>query len=167
MLGSTTLSLIFFILAAGLFFSNPIEVFTKASSPTLWLLIVIIMLGVIVGNIRFIAMSTMMTILFDDQHRDKANGAFGIANGLAFSVVSIFSGLTIGQLGMGWAIIFTLIASFISIIHLLTISFPKEHLDYHHEEHKKIDLAGTIKIVSSIGGLFALIFFSMFNNFLG
>lgn len=167
MLGSTTLSFVLYIVTALLFFSHPIEVFTKASNPILWVLIITIMLAVVVWNIRNIAMSTMMTLLFDDEHRDKANGTLGISNGIAFWVVSIFSWLTVWQLGMWWAIIFTLIASLISIIHLLTITFPKEHLDYHHEEHKKIDLMGTIKIIGSIGWLFALIFFSMFNNFLG
>lgn len=167
MLGSTSISFFLYLCAAAVFFTHPIDVFTRSGSLILWVLIIIIMLAVVVGNIRMIAMSTMMTLLFDDEHRDKANGMFGIANGIAFWIVSVFSGLTIGQLGMGWAILFTLIASFISIVHLTWISFPEEKLTHHEEKHKKVDIMGTIKIIGSIGGLFALIFFSMFNNFLG
>ncbi|MDD2907449.1 MAG: MFS transporter [Candidatus Gracilibacteria bacterium] len=168
MIGSTGVSLLFFIISAIIFFSFPLEIFTKSNSILLWLLIIAIMFGVIIGNIRMITMSTMMTLLFDDNNRDKANGVLGIANGLAFGIVSVFSGLTIGFLGMGWAIIITIIASLLGIFHLLFLNFPKEDFSHQKEEGgKKIDLIGTIKVISGISGLFGLIFFSMFNNFLG
>ncbi len=166
MLGSTSVALFFFLVSGGIFFITPLETFSSITSFPLWLLIICIMLWVIIGNIRMIAMSTMMTLLFDDKNRDKANGFLWMANGLAFWIVSVFSGLTIGFLWMWWAIWMTLFASFLWIIHLLFLTFPKEDFSHHITEWSKIDIMGTIKIISGISGLFWLIFFSMFNNFL-
>lgn len=166
MLGSTSVALFFFLVSGGIFFITPLETFSSITSFPLWLLIICIMLWVIIGNIRMIAMSTMMTLLFDDKNRDKANGFLWMADGLAFWIASVFSGLTIGFLWMGWAIWMTLFASFLWIIHLLFLTFPKEDFSYHITEWSKIDIIGTIKIISGISGLFWLIFFSMFNNFL-
>lgn len=167
MIWSTWVALLFFSISAIIFFSFPLEVFTISSSIYLWLLIIAIMFWVIIWNIRNIAMSTMITLLFDDSNRDKANGILWIANGLAFWIVSVFSWLTIWFLWMWWAIIITIIASLIWIFHLLFLSFPIENFDHQIEEWwKKIDLIWTIKVISWITWLFGLIFFSMFNNFL-
>lgn len=166
MLVSTWGAFSLFLLSGVIFLSQPIENFTTITSFSLWGLIICIMLWVIIGNIRMIAMSTMMTLLFDDEHRDKANWLLWIANGLAFGIVSVFSGLTIWFLWMGWAILITLFANLIGIIHLLFLIFPKEDFSHHSIEWKKIDIIGTIKIISGISGLFGLIFFTMFNNFL-
>lgn len=89
-------------------------------------------------------------------------------NGLVFTVVSVFSGLIIGRLGMDWAIGISMTVTLLVILHLLSLSFPPEsHLDDRHEDDKKIDIRGTIRIIAGISGLFAMIFFAMFNNFLG
>lgn len=166
MLGSTGIAFLFFLLAGVIFFLNPAENFTSLTSIPLWLLMIAILVWVIIGNIRMIAMSTMMTLLFDDESRDKANGLLGMANGIAFGVVSVFSWLTIGFLWMWWAIGITLLVSVLGIIHLLFLTFPKEETLENASEQKKVDLKGTIKIISGISGLFGLIFFSLFNNFL-
>jgi DHA3 family multidrug efflux protein-like MFS transporter len=42
------------------------------------------MLGVVVGNIRMITLSTSVTLLFDEDKRDKANGLVGMTNGITF-----------------------------------------------------------------------------------
>lgn len=76
--------------------------------------------------------------------------------------------MLIGQLGMIWAVGIAVIVTLAIIIHLYTLHFPPEaHLDEQHEDDKKIDLRGTIRIILSIPGLFAMIFFAMFNNFIG
>lgn len=166
MLSSTIASFFFFSLAGGIYFSAPEWVFQNISSPYLWFFAVAVLFWVIVWNIRMIAMSTMMTLLFDDEHRDKANGMLWVANGIAFWIVSVLSWLVIGFLWMWWAIIFTLIASCLWILHLIFLSFPKEDFSQHQEDWKKVDIKGTIKIISGISWLFGLIFFTMFNNFL-
>lgn len=167
MLTSTSWALFFFLLSWFLYYIFPLDEFTHSWSVVLWWLIIFIMFWVIIWNIRMIAMSTMMTILFDDKSRDKANWVLWIANGLAFWIVSVFSWLTIWFLGMWWAIAITIISSILWIIHLLFLTFPQEDFSHHHIEWKKIDIKWTIKIISWIGWLFGLIFFSMFNNFLG
>lgn len=166
MLLSTLISFFFFVVAGFIYAFAPEWVFQNFSSWYLWIFVVVILLWVIVGNIRMIAMSTMMTLLFSDETRDKANWMLGVANGIAFWIVSVLSWLVIGFLWMWWAIMFTLIASFLCIVHLTFLHFPKEDFSHHHEEWKKIDIKGTIKIIWSISWLFGLIFFTMFNNFL-
>ena len=115
-----------------------------------------------------IALSTVVTMLIDEDKRDKANGQIGMVNGLTFSVVSVFSGLIIGRLGMDWALIIGIISMLIVILHLFILHFPHEtHLDDRHEDEKKVDIRGTIRVIAGISGLFAMIFFAMWNNFLG
>lgn len=167
MLISTCVSFIFFIIAWITFYITPIKDFSNFWDFHLWLLIIEIMIGVIVWNIRMIALSTIVTLIFDYTDRDKANWLVWIANWIAFWVVSVFSWLVIWQLGMWWAILFTIIASFLSILHLTWITFPLEKLDLEEHTEKNVDILWTIKIIWSIWWLYWLIFFSMFNNFLG
>lgn len=69
---------------------------------------------------------------------------------------------------MGYAILMSIFVSLLVLIHLLLLSFPPEPILIENQHTKKsIDMRGTIRIVASISGLFGLIFFSMFNNFLG
>lgn len=59
-------------------------------------------------------------------------------------------------------------ATLLVILHLLSLPFPAEtHLDDRHKDDKKIDIRGTIQTIAGISGLFGMIFFAMFNNFLG
>ncbi len=167
MILSNFLSFCFYLLAAGILFAFPLEIFSDKKEPLLWLFVGLIMMGVVVGNIRMITLSTSVTLLFDENNRDKANGLVGMANGITFWVVSVFSGLTIGQLGIKWAVIFTIIALFLSLIHLFFIKFSQDVIASELEEwEKKVDLKWTVKIILSISGLSALIFFTLFNNFL-
>lgn len=77
-----------------------------------------------------IALSTLVTILVDEGSRDKANGQVGMVNGLVFTVVSVFSGLIIGRLGMDWAVGIGIVLTLLIILHLLTLTFPREeHLE--------------------------------------
>jgi DHA3 family multidrug efflux protein-like MFS transporter len=74
----------------------------------------------------------------------------------------------IGQLGMIWAVGIGMVVMLAVITHLLILHFPAEpHLDERHDDDKKVDIRGTICIILSIPGLMAMIFFAMFNNFLG
>lgn len=69
---------------------------------------------------------------------------------------------------MAWALAFTLIASILSLLHLIPLSFPQEpHKLLEGKAEKKVDLAGTIAMISGISGLWAMIIFAMWNNFLG
>ena len=46
--------------------------------------IVVAMVVVITENIRSIALMTMVTVLFEADRRDKANGLVGTASGVSF-----------------------------------------------------------------------------------
>jgi DHA3 family multidrug efflux protein-like MFS transporter len=168
MLASSLTSLFFYSISFAMLLTLPESTWTDMWNPWLWLFILVSILGVVVSNIRMIALSTIVTILIPEGERDRANGQVGAVNGLVFTVVSVFSGILIGQLGMVWAVGIVIILTVSVIIHLLTLTFPAEsHLDDRHEDEKKIDLRGTIRIIAGISGLFGMIFFAMFNNFLG
>jgi MFS transporter, DHA3 family, multidrug efflux protein len=97
----------FALFSAALFVYNavPAASFTDGRSPLLWLFIVLTLTGAIVGNLRGIAISTLVTIRVPAGERDKANGLVGTANGVAFLVASILSGITIGFLGISGMLI--------------------------------------------------------------
>ncbi len=50
------------------------------------------MLGVIAGNLRGIALPTLVTLLVPENVRDRANGLVGTASGVSFLVTSVISG---------------------------------------------------------------------------
>lgn len=170
MMLSSIFSLVLYILACAIFVVTPREVFTNASSVSLWAFIVLALVGAIAGNLRGIALSTLVTIMVAEDVRDKANGMVGTANGIAFLGASIFSGLVIGYLGIVWMLGIAIGVTLLVIAHLATLAIPdfaKKDGDATDEQHGKVDIRGTIRVVKSVPGLFALIFFHTFNNFLG
>jgi len=99
MLLSSICSFFLYLLASIIFVSTPPAVFADPSSVTLWIFIVLALVGAIAGNLRGITLSTLVTILIPEEGRDKANGLVGTANGIAFLAASLFSGLVVGFLG--------------------------------------------------------------------
>ena len=65
----------------------------------------VILFGAVIENMRNIALSTTVTLLVPDERHANANGLVGTVQGLAFIVTSVFSGLAIGLLGMGWTLV--------------------------------------------------------------
>jgi len=178
MLLSSTVSLLLYAIAGFIFVTTPYEVFRDASSVTLWVFIVLTLVGAIFGNLRAIALSTLVTILVREDERDKANGLVGTANGVAFLGASIFSGLAVGYLGMFWVLVIAVVVSVLVIAHLATLTIPDlpkkirhahdgEPEHEHDHDHQGIDVPGTIRAIRLVPGLFGLIFFHTFNNFLG
>ncbi|HEU4511242.1 MAG TPA: MFS transporter [Pyrinomonadaceae bacterium] len=172
MLISSIVSIVLYALAFALFVSTPTEVFTNASSARLWIFIVLSLLGAIIGNLRGIALMTLVTIMVEEGIRDKANGLVGTANGIAFLGASIFSGLVIGYLGISWMLVIAIVLTLVVIIHLMTLSIPAYAKGNTDENGKpkgaeSVDVRGTIRAIQLVPGLFGLIFFHTFNNFLG
>ncbi len=159
-------SLFLYLLAYIIFVSWPPSVFTDSASVILWVFIILALFGAIAGNLRAIALPTLVTILIPLEERDKANGLVGTVNGVAFLVASIFSGLAIGFLGVYWMLIFAIGLTAIALVHLSTLSIPEKEIVLTHQTNS-IDIRGTIKALRLVPGLFALIFFNTFNNFLG
>lgn len=167
MLISSAASLVWFSLGTLLYFTTPPEQFTDYTSPALWVLIVVLMLGSVAGNLRMIALVTLVRGLFTE-NRDKANGLIGAVNGLSFSATSILSGLAIGFYGMDVALLAALAATAVALVHLFFVRV-EEPVVIHTEESAPgfSDIRKTIAIVTLVPGLFGLIFFTTFNNFLG
>lgn len=166
MLYSSIISFIFFTLGTILYFSVPEGTFGYPQNFMLWALVCLLMVGTVAGNLRTIALSTTVTMLFADD-RDKANGLVGMIKGVGFSLTSVLSGITIGFYGMDVALMAACVATFIALIHLTFVSLPEPEIVHTEERPKTMDLRGTIAIVIAIPGLMGLIFFNTFNNFLG
>lgn len=167
---SSAISLAFYAVALGLYLVVDKTVFTDPTSVTLWAFIVLLMCGVIAGNIRTIAMPTLVTILIPEDRRDKANGLVGSASGVSFLVTSALSGLLVAWNGMLGVLVLSVVILALSIVHLWRITVPEKgvvHVEGQEPLEKKVDLKGTIKLVRGVPGLMALILFSTFNNFLG
>jgi len=168
MLLSGFVSLTIYAIAFAIYLAAGPEAFKDPSSVTLWIFVPLLLMGVIAGNIRGIALPTIITLLFPEDGRDKANGLTGTATGIAFLIVSAISGFLVGLAGMYLVLILGIVMMAASIFHLLTISIPEREIVHsEHQPAAKLDIRGTLVIVGAIPGLFALIFFTTFNNFLG
>ena len=170
MLGSSLASLLFYALAFTAYALLPHRALADVGGVSLWLLIGLIMLGVIAGNIRSIALPTLVTALIPEDRRDKANGLVGMVTGIGFLTTSVISGFLVAWGGLVATLAFGLILTALAFGHLLSVRLDEPTPSADDEgEHalKKIDLGGTLKIIGAVPGLFALILFATFNNFLG
>lgn len=168
MLGSSIVTLILFSLGTLLYLTTPKEAFTSLTSPVLWVFVFVMLCGVLAGSIYYIAMPTLITILVPEEEHAKANGLFGTISGISFAITSVASGLVLGFLGMIWVLVVCIVFSIIALIHLAFLDIPEKDIVHTEEtKAKKVDIKGTIKVIRSIPGLFPLIFYATFNNFLG
>ncbi len=167
MLLSSGLSLVLYVLAWIIYSSTPPQSFADPSSVALWVFIILALFGAIAGNLRSIALSTLVTILIPEGERDRANGMVGTANGIAFLVALLISGLIVGFLGIWWMLVIAIGLTTLIIAHLLTVSIPEPDVVHTEGHTDRIDIRGTIQVIKLVPGLFALIFFNTFNNFLG
>jgi DHA3 family multidrug efflux protein-like MFS transporter len=167
MILSGLISLILYAIGFAVYLAAPAGAFQNPASLLLWIFVPLLITGVIAGNIRSIALPTLITLLIPEDGRDKANGLTGTATGIAFLIVSAISGFLVGHSGMYWVLILAMVMMVVSIAHLSTISIPENVVVHTGEKPPKLDIRGTLLIVAAIPGLFALIFFTTFNNFLG
>lgn len=167
MLISSIGSLILYVVAFIVYLTAPADAFTHDASPLLWVFVLLTFLGAIAGNVRAIALSTAVTFLIEEDRRDKANGLVGSTNGTAFLIASIMSGMAVGFLGMFWSLVVTIGLMALAIIHLCTIPMTENEIVHTAEQPKTVDIKGTIRVINLVPGLFGLIFFNCFNNFLG
>lgn len=167
MLLSSVISLFTYVVGFVIYLSVPISSFADPTSLILWLFIVVLMAGIIWGGVRNIAVPTIVPLIAPKDKIDKANGMVGTVSGISFLVTSVISGLLVGWSGMYAVLILAIIFTFLSIVDLFYIEVPENKLIHTAEHDKKVDVRGTIKIISSIPGFIALIVFTTFNNFLG
>jgi hypothetical protein len=169
MLGSSLASLTFYAVSLAVLLVTPASQFRDVSGPMLWVLIGVVMLGVIAGNIRSIALPTLVTALVPEDRRDKANGLVGMVTGIGFLTTSVISGLLVAWTGMTGTLVFALGLTLAVGLHLwlMKLDEPTPVHDDGEKRRAKIDLPGTLKVIGAVPGLFALILFATFNNFLG
>ena len=169
MLLSSAVSFGFYALALGLLLWVDHELFMALGQPYLWALIVLVMAGVLAGNLRTIALPTVVTVLIPEDRRDKANGLVGMTTGIAFLTTSMISGFLVAWGGMRGALIFGLALTLLAFLQMLMLKVDGDRIasDANPHEKKTIDLKGTLGIITAIPGLIALILFATFNNFLG
>jgi DHA3 family multidrug efflux protein-like MFS transporter len=166
MLASTVGSLLLYVLAAAVYWVGDPATFKDATSARLWLFVLLLMSGVLLGNIRNIALPVLVTLIVAEDRRDRANGLVGTTSGISFLITSAISGVLVGLGGMGYVLILALVASAASIGHLLVLRVPEPDVVSTGESRRRIDLRGTLAVVRAIPGLPALIVFASVNNLL-
>lgn len=167
MLLSGFISLIIYSIGFVVYISTPAETWKNPTSITLWVFVPLLLLGVIAGNLRGIALPTLVTILIPEDSRDKANGLVGTTTGVIFLITSAISGFLVAHSGMYLVLILAIVVMALSIAHLFTMNIPENEIVHLDGKPGKVDLRGTFAMVIAIPGMIALIFFSTFNNFLG
>jgi DHA3 family multidrug efflux protein-like MFS transporter len=167
MVYASLITLATFAAAAIMYVLVPKSSLLTLSSLEFWGFVLLILTGAVAGNLRNIALSTTVTMLVPEKRRDKANGLVGTAMGLSFTLTSVFSGLAIGQLGMGWTMAISVALTTLVTLHLWTIRFKETAPEADAAGNKSIDVRGTLKAIGLVPGLMGLLLFATFNNFLG
>jgi len=164
---ATTLSVACFTVATVLFLAVDSDTLLRLRSPWFWILVAATLAGSVAGQMRSIALSTCVTLLVPEDRRDKANGLVGTITGLSFAITSVFSGLVIGQLGMGWALYGSLALTVGTLVHLHGIRIDEPEPDPATPGHaSRVDIRGALDAIRAVPGLSMLIFLAAFNNLL-
>ena len=165
---ATSVSATCFVAAATVFLAVDAGTLLRMTSPWFWLLVGITLLGSVAGSLRSIVMGTCVTLLVPEGARDKANGMVGSITGVSFAVTSVFSGLVIGRLGMGWALYGAVALTVGCLLHLRTIHIaePEPEPLAEGETRKHLDIGAALDAIRAVPGLGMLIALAAFNNLL-
>ncbi len=166
MVVSALFTLVAFLTAGVVYLMLPEAAILDLSGPWFWIFSATILAGAVVENLRNIALSTTVTLLVPTERHANANGLVGTVQGLAFLVTSVFSGLAVGLLGMGWTLAIAIGLTVVALAHLLTLRIPEEEPE-RTPGAKAIDIRGAAAAIRVVPGLFALILFSTLNNLIG
>jgi DHA3 family multidrug efflux protein-like MFS transporter len=165
---STVASLALYAVAFAIYQFTPKESFTDPASVALWTVVLLLMFGVIAGNIRTIALPTLVTVLIEEESRGRANGLVGTTTGVTFLVTSVISGILVAAGDMFWVLVLALAVLTVAVGHLSLVPVREPAPAPTAEPNRSsVDLRGTIRVVRGVPGLMALIVFSAFNNLLG
>lgn len=167
MIFSSVVTLVSFVLAGVVYLLQPESVLVDLGGPWFWVFAGIILFGSVVEHMRNIALSTTVTLLVPVERHANANGMVGTVQGLAFIVTSVFSGLAIGFLGMGWTLAIAIALTLVALAHLLFLRIPEARPVPDGERRPAIDVRGAVVAIRAAPGLFALILFATFNNLIG
>ncbi len=144
MLVSAWCSLIAFFIGCVIFFSVPGETLLNLGGPWFWVFILVLLAGCVVELLRSLALSTTVTLLVPEPKHANANGLVGTVQGLSFIVTSVFSGISIGFLGMGMTMLIALVLTAVPIVHLHLLKIPEPEI-----AHDPIEARLTSEVVGS------------------
>jgi DHA3 family multidrug efflux protein-like MFS transporter len=167
---STVASLALYAVAFAVYQVTPKQSFTDPASVALWTVVLLLMFGVIAGNIRTIVLPTLVTVLIEEESRGRANGLVGTTTGVTFLVTSVISGVLVAVGDMFWVLVLALVVLTLAVghLHLVPVRAPVAAPSPAAEPARSsVDLRGTVRVVRGVPGLMALIIFSAFNNLLG
>lgn len=137
--------------------------------PAFWLFATVILVGGVVESLRNIALSTTVTLLVPADERANANGLVGTVQGVSFMVTSVFSGLSVGLVGMGWTVAIAVALTAAALAHLVTVPVP-ERTPAAPEDGTTgpiADVSGAWRAIRAVPGLLPLLLFAVFNNLVG
>ena len=121
---------------------------------------------------RSIALPTLVTVLIPEDSRDRANGLVGMVTGIGFLTTSVISGFLVAYGGMQGVMAFAIGLTVVVLAHITQIKVDEAPAaaaatPATPPAPRRVDISGTIAVIAAVPGLFALIFFATFNNFLG
>ncbi len=167
MMLATGVTAVAFSCAAVAYFAFDGDDVLSFSLPWFWILVAGTLVGSVAGGIRGVALSTCVTMLVPDERRDKANGLVGTISGVAFAITSVFSGIVIGRLGMGWALVIAVTLTFAALVHLSLIRFAETPPEPAVAGAPRVDIRAAVEAIHAVPGLWMLIALAAFNNLLG
>ncbi|MEO5841677.1 MAG: MFS transporter [Acidimicrobiales bacterium] len=163
MLASTTTSLSYYTLATIIYALVDRGDLLRLTNVAFWVFVFAILAGSVAGNMRSIALSTCVTLLVAEPERARANGMVGTVTGVSFAITSVFSGLVVGRLGMGWTLGFALAVTLTALLHLITITVDEParaasvavqgDAASHDDDHRWIDVRGALESIRATPGL--------------
>jgi DHA3 family multidrug efflux protein-like MFS transporter len=165
LVGSSLVTMASFAAAGALYAVVGPAAIVDMTGPWFWVFSGIVLFGSVVESMRNITLSTLVTLLIDEDHRDRANGLVGTVQGVAFIVTSVFSGLAIGRLGMGWTLVIANVLTVCTVVHLAFVQIAEDRPAADADGRRPtVDVRGALAAIALIPGLFALIVLTTFNN---
>jgi DHA3 family multidrug efflux protein-like MFS transporter len=164
MVWATLAALAVFLLDALFFFAVGEERIRDLGLPWFWIFAVVMLAGAVVEQLRSIALSTTVTLLVPEDRHANANGMVGAVQGVAMLVTSVFSGLSVGFLGMGWTLVIGIAALALTLLHLVPLAIPEERTAEAEASTSWVDVRGGWLAVRAVPGLLALVLFTSLNN---
>jgi DHA3 family multidrug efflux protein-like MFS transporter len=179
MVWATVFALGMFLIDLGFFAVAGADRLSDITQPWFWLFTAIMLAGAVVEQLRGIALSTTVTLLVPEERRANANGMVGTVQGLSMLVTSVFSGLSVGYLGMGWTMVIGTGILIPVLLHLASLTVREDaagsaedtggddSADSGASPTGLVDLRGGWAAVIAVPGLLALILFTTLNNLFG
>ena len=168
LVASTAIAAACFVVASAVYAAVDVGDLLRLGSPWFWILVAATLLGSVAGQMRSIVLSTCVTLLVPDGQRDRANGMVGTITGVAFAITSVFSGLVIGTVGMGWAYFAAILLTLVALAHVTRIAIPEAEPEPVAAGTRlfQVDIHGAVEAIRAVPGLSMLIALAAVNNLL-